>query len=75
MEVILSKQCKSPTGSVGRGYGYSIQRRCVALRCLADFVLLSASLFNRRRHLTATKGLTKRKASQSDVTPKSWTDY
>ena len=27
MEVILSKQCKSLTGSVGRGFGYHIQRR------------------------------------------------
>ena len=27
MEVILSKQCKSLTGSLGRGFGYHIQRR------------------------------------------------
>ena len=27
MEIILSKQCKSLTGSLGRGYGYFIQRR------------------------------------------------
>ena len=27
MEIILSKQCESLTGSLGRGFGYSIQRR------------------------------------------------
>ena len=27
MEIILTKQCKSLTGSVGRGFGYHIQRR------------------------------------------------
>ena len=27
MEIILTKQCKSLTGSVGQGFGYSIQRR------------------------------------------------
>ena len=27
MEIILSEQCKSLTGSLGRGYGYFIQRR------------------------------------------------
>ena len=27
MEIILSKQCKSLTGSLGRGFGYHIQRR------------------------------------------------
>ena len=27
MEIILSKQCKALTGSLGRGFGYSIQRR------------------------------------------------
>ena len=27
MEVILSKQCKALTGSLGRGFGYHIQRR------------------------------------------------
>ena len=27
MEVILSKQCESLTGSLGRGFGYHIQRR------------------------------------------------
>ena len=27
MEIILSKQCKSLTGSVGRGFGYHIQQR------------------------------------------------
>ena len=27
MEILLTKQCKSLTGSVGRGFGYSIQRR------------------------------------------------
>ena len=27
MEVILSKQCKSLTGSLGSGFGYHIQRR------------------------------------------------
>ena len=27
MEIILSEQCESLTGSLGRGFGYSIQRR------------------------------------------------
>ena len=27
MEIILSKQCESLTGSLGKGFGYSIQRR------------------------------------------------
>ena len=27
MEIILSKQCESLTGSLGRGFGYHIQRR------------------------------------------------
>ena len=27
MEIILSKQCEALTGSLGRGFGYSIQRR------------------------------------------------
>ena len=27
MEIILSKQCEAITGSLGRGFGYSIQRR------------------------------------------------
>ena len=27
MEIILTKQCESFTGSLGRGYGYHIQRR------------------------------------------------
>ena len=27
MKVILSKQCKALTGSLGRGFGYHIQRR------------------------------------------------
>ena len=27
MEIILSSNCKSLTGSLGRGFGYSIQRR------------------------------------------------
>ncbi len=27
MEIILSKQCESLTGSLGKGYGYFIQRR------------------------------------------------
>ena len=27
MEIILTKQCKSLTGSVGQGFGYHIQRR------------------------------------------------
>lgn len=27
MEIILSKQCESLTGSLGRGFGYSIQKR------------------------------------------------
>ena len=27
MEIILSKQCESLTGKLGRGFGYSIQRR------------------------------------------------
>ena len=27
MEIILSKQCESLTGSLGRGFGYFIQRR------------------------------------------------
>ena len=27
MEIILSKQCESFTGSLGRGFGYHIQRR------------------------------------------------
>ena len=27
MEIILSNHCKSLTGSLGRGYGYHIQRR------------------------------------------------
>lgn len=27
MKVILSEQCKSLTGSLGRGFGYAIQRR------------------------------------------------
>lgn len=27
MEIILSKQCKSLTGSLGHGFGYFIQRR------------------------------------------------
>lgn len=27
MEIILSKQCESITGSLGRGFGYHIQRR------------------------------------------------
>ena len=27
MEIILSSNCKSFTGSIGRGFGYSIQRR------------------------------------------------
>ena len=27
MEIILSKQCESLTGSLGSGFGYSIQRR------------------------------------------------
>lgn len=27
MEIILSNQCKSLTGSLGRGFGYHIQRR------------------------------------------------
>ena len=27
MEIILSKQCKALTGSLGRGFGYHIQRR------------------------------------------------
>ena len=27
MEIILTKQCESLTGSVGRGFGYHIQRR------------------------------------------------
>lgn len=27
MEIILTKQCKSITGSVGQGFGYHIQRR------------------------------------------------
>ena len=27
MEIILTDQCKSLTGSLGRGYGYSIQKR------------------------------------------------
>lgn len=27
MEIILSNQCKSITGSIGRGFGYHIQRR------------------------------------------------
>lgn len=27
MEIILSKQCESITGSLGRGFGYAIQRR------------------------------------------------
>lgn len=27
MEIVLTKQCKSLTGSVGRGFGYHIQRR------------------------------------------------
>lgn len=27
MEIILSKQCESLTGSLGNGYGYFIQRR------------------------------------------------
>ena len=28
MEIILSEQCESLTGSLGRGFGYFIQRRC-----------------------------------------------
>lgn len=27
MEIILSKQCEALTGSLGKGFGYSIQRR------------------------------------------------
>ena len=27
MEIVLTKQCESFTGSVGRGFGYHIQRR------------------------------------------------
>ena len=27
MEIILSKQCKALSGSLGKGFGYSIQRR------------------------------------------------
>ena len=27
MEIILSKQCESLTGALGKGFGYSIQRR------------------------------------------------
>lgn len=27
MEIILSKQCEAITGSIGRGFGYHIQRR------------------------------------------------
>ena len=27
MEIVLTKQCKSLTGSVGQGFGYHIQRR------------------------------------------------
>ena len=27
MEIMLSKQCESLTGSLGKGFGYSIQRR------------------------------------------------
>ena len=27
MQIILTKQCKSLTGSLGRGFGYHIQRR------------------------------------------------
>ena len=27
MEIILSKQCQSLTGSLGKGFGYAIQRR------------------------------------------------
>ena len=27
MEIILSKQCEAITGSLGKGFGYSIQRR------------------------------------------------
>ena len=67
MEIILSKQCKSLTGSLGRGFGYHIQRRkngFFAIRSSKGsvppdghwrFIVACAELANMGLHITDIK--------------------
>jgi len=64
MQIILSKQCESLTGSLGRGFGYSIQRRKNGFYTKRDskgivppsghlkFILTCANLAQSKLHIT-----------------------
>ena len=64
MQIILSKQCESLTGSLGRGFGYSIQRRKNGFYTKRDskgivppdghlrFILACANLAQSKLHIT-----------------------
>ena len=67
MEIILSSQCESLTGSLGSGFGYHIQRRKNGFFSKRDskgsvppdghwrFIVLCAELVHRKLYLTDIK--------------------
>ena len=67
MEIILSKQCESLTGSLGRGFGYHIQRRKKGFFAKRNtkgvippdghwkFILACANLAQSKLHITDIK--------------------
>lgn len=67
MEIILTKQCESLTGSLGRGFGYHIQRRKKGFYAKRNtkgvvppdghwkFILTCANLAQSKIHITDVK--------------------
>ena len=67
MEIILTKQCESLTGSLGRGFGYHIQRRKKGFYAKRNtkgvvppdghwkFILTCANLAQSNLHITDVK--------------------
>ena len=67
MKIILSEQCESLTGSIGRGFGYHVQRRKNGFFAKRNsngpvppnghwlFILSSATLAHLRLHITDIK--------------------
>lgn len=81
MEIILSKQCESLTGSLGRGFGYHIQRRKKGFFAKRDakgaippdghwrFIVLCAEMAQAKLHISDIRvsGYELKAALQEDV--------